>query len=280
MIEKNIKQLIYKHTNLINGKVYIGITHFVNNPNLRWRNGQGYEENKKFFDEIIKYGWENFSHEILETDLNLIEASKKETEYIRLFNSVEKGYNNVEVSGILTDKARKILSKKLTGITRSKESIAKQLETKKKRYGSQRGENYQGSVNKKVRCKETGDIFLSISEACRYCGSCKVGECCRGHRQHAGHHPITFQLLSWEQANPEDEVTIYCETPNEFPEKVKKRQPGTLKIKCVETNKIYNGATEAFLDTGINKGNILRACRGIRKTAGKMHWIIIEEGEE
>jgi hypothetical protein len=75
--------IVYKHTNKINHKVYIGITYHGDNPNLRWRNGYGYESNPKFFNDIIQYGWINFEHEILESNLTIAEASIKETEYIR-----------------------------------------------------------------------------------------------------------------------------------------------------------------------------------------------------
>jgi hypothetical protein len=40
--------LIYKHTNIINNKVYIGQTCQVNNPEIRWRNGNGYFHQPKF----------------------------------------------------------------------------------------------------------------------------------------------------------------------------------------------------------------------------------------
>lgn len=62
--------IVYKHTNLINHKIYIGITVHGENPNIRWQNGRGYSENEKFFSDIIKYGWNNFSHEILAKNLN------------------------------------------------------------------------------------------------------------------------------------------------------------------------------------------------------------------
>lgn len=39
MLER--KYTVYKHTNIINKKVYIGIT--KQNPIERWRNGEGYK---------------------------------------------------------------------------------------------------------------------------------------------------------------------------------------------------------------------------------------------
>ena len=40
------KYVIYKHTNLINGKVYIGITSKA--PKDRWMSGYGYRRNDHF----------------------------------------------------------------------------------------------------------------------------------------------------------------------------------------------------------------------------------------
>ena len=55
---------VYIHTNLVNGKKYVGITQQAEKE--RWSNGNGYRENKKFYKDIQKYGWNNgFSHEII-----------------------------------------------------------------------------------------------------------------------------------------------------------------------------------------------------------------------
>lgn len=63
---------IYKHTNLINGKVYIGQT--CQSPEKRFgKNGNGYRGCRYFYNAIECYGWDNFEHEILETNLKDIE---------------------------------------------------------------------------------------------------------------------------------------------------------------------------------------------------------------
>ena len=65
---------VYKHT-VPNGKVYIGITKL--NPLERWKNGHGYKDNTKFFNDIILYGWLNIKHEILFEELTEYEARTK-----------------------------------------------------------------------------------------------------------------------------------------------------------------------------------------------------------
>ena len=243
--------IVYKHTNKINGKNYIGITKYGENPNKRWQNGRGYKDNEEFFSDIILYGWNNFTHDILEKNLSEIDALLLEKKYILLYNSIENGYN-----------------KGLYGHL-SEDSIKKQLQTKQEKYGSARGIHSYTKTNKKVKCKETGDIFANISEAERWCNSCKVGECCRGNRKHAGRHPIDGYQLSWEYADPESIITISCEQDRTVKQ--------ILPVQCIETGVIYKNASVASRDTGIAACNILRVCKNERKSAGKLHWTFIKE---
>jgi len=83
---------VYKHTNLINGKSYIGIT--SQKCENRWGiNGKGYELQPKFYHAIQKYGWDNFEHKILYTDLDKDTALQIEADLIQKYNSIENGYN-------------------------------------------------------------------------------------------------------------------------------------------------------------------------------------------
>lgn len=84
---------VYKHTNSINGKTYIGIT--SQNPTRRWDCGRGYIKNKHFWDAIQKYGWDSFTHEILYSGLSKDDAFYLEKELISLYDSqnYRRGYN-------------------------------------------------------------------------------------------------------------------------------------------------------------------------------------------
>lgn len=85
------KWIIYKHT-APNGKCYIGQT--KQKPESRWQNGRGYEHNVHFNNAIKKYGWDNFQHQIIESDISSQDkANEREIFWIEHFNSFADGYN-------------------------------------------------------------------------------------------------------------------------------------------------------------------------------------------
>lgn len=90
---------IYKHTNRITKKVYIGQTK-CKDLTRRWAGGHGYKDCKFFFSAIIKYGWINFDHEILETGLTREEAAEREIYYISKYRSRNPRYGyNIKSGG-------------------------------------------------------------------------------------------------------------------------------------------------------------------------------------
>lgn len=177
----------YCHTNKINGKKYVGIT--KKKPERRWQNGTGYKSSPHFYNAIKKYGWHNFLHEILYTDLTKKEAEEKEVALIKEWNTTDRCYGyNCESGG----NANKNLSR---------ETRCKQSESAKRRI-SRDGAPMQGRAwsaehreKMKIACSHRAKpvimfalndeflkIFNSVSDAARAVEGDKtlIIKCCKG----------------------------------------------------------------------------------------------------
>lgn len=90
--------IVYKITNMINGKQYIGIT--KHSLKRRWQehvnSANSLNDYYVFHKAIKKYGASNFQLEVLAKDLTKEEAQEKERLYIKQYNTYylnNKGYN-------------------------------------------------------------------------------------------------------------------------------------------------------------------------------------------
>ena len=81
---------IYVHTNKKNGAKYVGIT--TQNPKQRWANGSGYSTQKKFYNAILKYGWDNFDHQVWEVG-SMEDMLYGEQYLIKYWDTIKNGYN-------------------------------------------------------------------------------------------------------------------------------------------------------------------------------------------
>lgn len=89
---------VYMHTNSVNGKKYIGIT--CKEPRIRWNSGRGYCHNEYFYRAIIKYGWDNFRHDILFDNLTKELACRLEIWLIAEFKTQDHNYGyNIMAGG-------------------------------------------------------------------------------------------------------------------------------------------------------------------------------------
>ena len=84
---------IYMHI-CPNGKRYVGYT----STTISQRSGatgKRYKPNKRFYEDIIKFGWDNIEHIVLKTCETLDEAMEVEKYYISKFNTTNEnnGYN-------------------------------------------------------------------------------------------------------------------------------------------------------------------------------------------
>lgn len=126
---KKVKYAIYKLTDLITNKVYIGATTIE--PTERWQSGYGYHTNLELYSAINKCGWKNIKKEVIAYAINIEQCAFIEKYFIEKYKSYDLNYGfNLTRGGDNlknhTDIIRQRMSKSHTGL---KESI----NTKKKK---------------------------------------------------------------------------------------------------------------------------------------------------
>lgn len=166
---------VYKHTSP-SGKVYIGIT--GQTPENRWQGGLGYKHNEYFFRAILRYGWDNFKHEILHTGLTKAEACAAEVALIAAYHSNEKAHGYNITNGGETFKHSPESIEKMRANRKGKGRRQLSEHTK----ALQREHHAGGDSPKRVVCLTTGKIYASINDAARDTGVDKgpISRCCRG----------------------------------------------------------------------------------------------------
>lgn len=216
------KYCIYIHINKANKKVYIGQT--CQNPERRWRNGEGYKDSPLFYLAIQKYGWNNFEHKILETNLSQAEANERERYWIKIYNANNKqnGYNltpggqsymaELWAQPEYKEKMKKSFSKSRKKQFQNIKIREQRLSTLKNgikkawndpQWREKRIEKITGDKNpnsKKVINLETNKVFSTIKEAATWAqlkSVSGIGQCCRGKQKTSGKHPITGEPLHW-----------------------------------------------------------------------------------
>lgn len=201
MLEK--EYCVYKHTNKVNGKCYIGIT--SQDVRIRWNRGWGYQYCPHFWRAIQKYGWDAFTHEIVHDGLSKEEAEAWEVCLIAEHRSADPNYGyNVSLGGSSTGKhseeTRKKIGDRHRGFHHSEESKQKMREAHTGKVLSE--EHLQklrmaqfGEKHHRARavCQFTLDgefvaKYVCVAEAQRQTGvsNQNIVKCCQGRRAYAG----------------------------------------------------------------------------------------------
>lgn len=261
---------VYKHENLINGKVYIGITSM--NVKRRWENGNGYAKQPLFGRAIQKYGWHSFSHEVLYDGLSKEEAEQKEIELIAVYksNNPEYGYN-IQNGGNTLGKHSEETRKKIS------ESNKGRIVTPEQRLKISKALKGQ-KISPETRTKISNSLQ---GEKCYWYG--KTGptkgrkappeELKRRSEAHKGQavSEETKKKIS-EALKGEKSVWYGKKHTDESIAKMKENANNRRMVRCIETGIIYDSIHDAGNKNNINYRNIHSVCAGKRNIAGGFHW--------
>lgn len=194
---------VYKHTNKLNGKCYIGIT--SQDVRIRWNGGWGYQYCPHFWKAIQKYGWDNFEHEILYRGLTKEEAESWEVDLIAEYLSADCRFGyNVSLGGNGAGKHSEETRKKIGDLRRGYHHTE---ESKLKMSKAHTGKPLSDEHIKKLKAAQYGgkhhraravyQFSLSgefvarydcVNEAERQTGvfNQNIVKCCQKKRSHAG----------------------------------------------------------------------------------------------
>ena len=165
----------------------------------RWDNGNGYRNNKHFYDAILKYGKDNFQHIIIAENLSKEESCELEKKLIKQYDTTnrEKGYNHStggDISALGVKRSKEYIERLVESHKGRKHSDETKRKISEKLKGNTCGlgrvvdENTRKKMSKPVLCVETGEVFYGIREAERQTGvnSRNIEACLHSRRTKAG----------------------------------------------------------------------------------------------
>lgn len=244
---------VYCHINKINGKKYIGITKYGDEPHKRWHGGSG--STQTYFGRAInKYGWDNFEHTILKPHLTKDEALSQEQYYIKEYHTWTQdpecwGYNVTpggEGHSNPSEETREKMRQISLALWQDEEYRKKNLEARKKYvWTEEHRRNFSNALKGRTLSEE--------------------------HKKHLSESRKGMKFTE------------------EHKKHLSENSGQAKKVICIETGEIFNSCSEAAQAMGLSintRSHISRVCKGLEKSAGKhpitkekLHWKYYVEGE-
>ena len=225
--------IIYKITNLLDKKIYIGQTQRTLEERMRehCRNSRA-----SYIDRTIKkYGIENFFVEIIETCKTVEELNEREIFWIKFFDcKFPNGYNLTDGGeGSNGYKATPELSAKLSKMRKGRKNTPEQ---RAKISASLKGKIFSEETKAKISSAKLGH---TVSEETRT----KLRKANIGKKA---------------SENTRLKMSASCKTK--------------VAVRCVETETIFESITAAAKWSGVSHSVITAACKNSKHTGGGCHW--------
>lgn len=259
---------IYLWTNLINDKKYVGQAQNFYNRMQDYLHGK--DKDRVIGKAILKYGIENFEITILEQQFALDKLNEREQYWMDYYQCfVPNGYNVCHTAGNTLgyhhtyedkEKMSKIAKQRFVNhpelIKKGKDSpmYGRHLseETKRKMSNSRKGN--QNAKGKRWK--------LNAQQRERRRQTALGNTYCLGRKLTAYHRQ---RIIESNKTRVLSEDTI---------KKMSESHKGkaTKKVRCIETDMIFNSISEAAIFVGKSITGIIACCKGKQKTCAGYHW--------
>jgi group I intron endonuclease len=231
--------IIYKLTNIVNGKEYVGQT--IHTVEERWKEHVAESKIKRSNDRLLckairKYGEDNFVKTVIDTASSLEELNKKEQEWIATLNTFRfgggNGYN-MNIGGGSN-----------SGYKQTEEVIRKKVKKQ----------------SRPIICIETGNVYTSSVEAAKAIGVSYglINNVVNGRKDTAkGLHFESLDLETKEKANSRKQKREKITT---------KRFTFGRPVICLNTDEEFSSVKEAARKLGVAENNMTFHLQGKQRT--------------
>lgn len=257
--------IIYKITNKVNGKIYIGQT--IRTLEVRWKQHcKDAETNYKgmaILAAIQKYGKENFTVEQIDIACDRDELDKKEDYWINHYNSLSPNGYNLHTGGKhyeCSEETKRKISESRSG-------------EKNPLWGKHLSIEHKENIRKSLIGRVLTDEWKQ-----------KIGNGNRGRKLSDKQRELLKQINTGKKQSEETRKkrseslkghVVSEETRKKIGEKKRQhfgeKNPRSKKVLCVETGEIFASGRLAAKHYGLS-GGVCSVCRGIGETAGGLHW--------
>lgn len=259
---------IYKWTNLINNKIYIGQTQNFYDRMMQYK--RGLDKHRVIGKAIQKYGFNNFDIDIIEKNvpINLLDCREQYwMDFYKSYNS-DVGYNICKEAGTTrgfhhSEDTKKIMSDK------RKQFCVEHPNYMRGSNNPNYGKKYSEERRKQISQRLIGNQYAKgstwkMSEESKQ----KISNALKGKQNCLG------RKLSQEHKNKIADSNRKRIISEQTRIKLSLSHIGksTKKVICVNTSIIYNSLKEAAQDTNCKENGISACCRNKQKTCGGYSW--------
>ena len=238
--------IIYKITNTVNGKIYIGqTTQTLKNRKKDHRNSMERERLKKLalYRAFKKYGFENFEWTTIYYAKDKNDLDEMEKYYIQFYKTMSPryGYNMTfgGEGGQHPEEIKKKISRSLKGRVFSEETKKKLSLSLKGKYTKEKS-SWWGRKHTEAERK-------------------KIGDAQKGQKNHNYGKKATEETRKKQSESHKGELSW-----------------NHKRVRNIDTGIVYVSAIEASEKTGIDNSSIGKCCKGKRNYAGGFRWEYID----